>query len=36
MVKTLPSNAWDTGLIPDRGAKNPHASWPKKTEKIEI
>ena len=30
VVKNLPSNAWGTGMIPDRGAKIPHASWPKK------
>ena len=29
MVKTSPSNAGDTGLIPGRGAKIPHALWPK-------
>ena len=28
--KTLPSNAQGTGLIPDQGAKIPHALWPKK------
>ena len=30
VVKTLPSNARGTSLIPDRGAKIPHALWPKK------
>ena len=30
MIKTLPSNAGDVGLIPGQGAKIPHASWPKK------
>ena len=29
MVKILPSNAGGVGLIPGRGAKIPHASWPK-------
>ena len=29
VVKTLPSNAGDAGLIPGRGAKSPHASGPK-------
>ena len=29
MVKTLPSNAGGVGLIPGRGSKTPHASWPK-------
>ena len=29
MVKTSPSNAGGTGLIPGRGAKIPHASQPK-------
>ena len=29
MVKTLPSNAWVTGSIPDQRTKIPHASWPK-------
>ena len=28
-VKTLPSKAGDVGLILGRGAKIPHASWPK-------
>ena len=28
IVKTLPSNEWDVGLIPGWGAKIPHASWP--------
>ena len=30
VVGNLPSNAGGTGLIPGRGAKSPHASWPKK------
>ena len=30
VVKTSPSNAGGVGSIPDRGAKIPHASWPKK------
>ena len=30
MVKTSPSNAGAVGSIPGRGAKIPHASWPKK------
>ena len=38
MLKTLPSNAGDVGLIPGRGGKIPHASGPKnqniKTEAI--
>ena len=29
MVKTSPSNAGGVGLIPDRGAKIPHALGPK-------
>ena len=29
MVKTLPSNAEVTGLIPGGEAKIPHVSWPK-------
>ena len=29
MVKTSPSNAEGVGSIPGRGAKIPHASWPK-------
>ena len=29
MVKTSPSNAGGTGLIPGQGAKIPHASQPK-------
>ena len=29
MVKTLPSNAWRAGSNPARGAKTPHALWPK-------
>ena len=29
MVKILSSNTGDVGLIPGRGAKIPHASWPK-------
>ena len=29
VVKTLPSNARCAGLIPGRGAKIPHGSWPK-------
>ena len=29
MVKTLPSNARGTGLIPSQGAKIPYALWPK-------
>ena len=29
MVETLPSNAGGAGSIPGRGAKIPHASWPK-------
>ena len=29
MVKTLPSNAGDVGLIPGLRAKILHASWPK-------
>ena len=29
VVKTSPSNAWCVGLIPGRGAKIPHAWWPK-------
>ena len=27
LVKNPPSRAGDTGLIPDQGAKNPHAAW---------
>ena len=30
VVKTLPSNARDVGLIPGWGTEIPHASWPKK------
>ena len=33
MVKTLPCNAGGEGSIPGRGAKIPHASWPKKKPK---
>ena len=29
MVETSPSNAGVVGSIPGRGAKIPHASWPK-------
>ena len=29
VVKTLPSNAGTTGLIPGQGAKIPHASRPR-------
>ena len=29
MVETPPSNAGGVGSIPGRGAKIPHASWPK-------
>ena len=29
MVKTLRSSAGGVGSIPGRGAKIPHASWPK-------
>ena len=29
MVKTSPSNAGGAGSIPGRGAKIPHASWPR-------
>ena len=29
MAETLPSNAGSVGSIPGRGAKIPHASWPK-------
>ena len=29
MVKTSPSSARGTGLIPGQGAKIPHALWPK-------
>ena len=29
MVKTSPSNAGGAGSIPGRGAKIPHALWPK-------
>ena len=31
VVKTLPSKAGGSGLIPGWGDKIPHASWPKKT-----
>ena len=31
MVKTSSSKAGGVGLIPGQGAKNPRASWPKKT-----
>ena len=30
VVKTSPSKAGGAGSIPGRGAKIPHASWPKK------
>ena len=30
VVKTLPSNGGDTGLIPGCEGKIPHYSWPKK------
>ena len=36
MVKTSPSNAGGVGLIPDQGAKIPHASQPKKKKKENI
>ena len=29
VVGTSPSNAGDAGLLPDWGARIPHASWPK-------
>ena len=29
MVKTLPSSVGGAGLISGRGARIPHASWPK-------
>ena len=29
MVRTSPSNAGGTGLIPDQGTKIPHALWSK-------
>ena len=29
VVKTSPSNAGDTGLIPGRGAKISHVLWPR-------
>ena len=29
VVKTLPSNAGDIGLIPSQGAKISYALWPK-------
>ena len=29
VVKTLPSNTEDEGLIPDQEAKIPHALWPR-------
>ena len=29
VVKTSPSNAGGAGSIPGRGAKIPHAPWPK-------
>ena len=36
MVKTLPSNAGNKGLIPGWGAMSPHVLWPKrKKHKIE-
>ena len=28
VVKTLPPNAWSTGLIPGQGAKNPGSHMP--------
>ena len=28
VVKTLPLNAGDTGLVPGWGAEIPHALWP--------
>ena len=31
VVKNLPSNAGEAGLIPGQGTKIPHASGPKKT-----
>ena len=33
MVKISPSDAGGIGLIPDQGAKIPHASQPKKKKK---
>ena len=30
VIKTSPSNAGGAGSIPGRGAKIPHALWPKK------
>ena len=35
-VKTQPSNTGGAGSIPGRGAKNPHASWPKNQNKTEV
>ena len=35
VVKTSPSNAGGAGSIPGRGAKFPHASWPKRKHKTE-
>ena len=29
VAKTSPSNAGDTGSVPDQRVKIPHASWPK-------
>ena len=34
MVKISPSDAGGIGLIPDQGAKIPHASQPKKKKNI--
>ena len=33
MVKISPSSIGGVGLIPDQGAKIPHALWPKKKKK---
>ena len=36
VANTSPSNARGAGSIPDRGAKTPHASWPKNQNRSNI
>ena len=36
VLKTSPSNAWGVGLIPGQGARIPHASRPKKKDRLDF
>ena len=36
VIKTLPSNPRDAGLLPGQGVKSLHASWQKKKKKSYI